>query len=60
MKKDDFTAYVKSIYPNMIEDDWFQHGELHFYRNPFHAKVALGEPWACIYTNGQFEILADF
>ncbi len=58
MKKDDFTAYVKSIYPNMIEDYWFQYGELHFYRNSYHAKTA--EPWACIYTNGQFEILTDF
>mgnify|MGYP000618173777 CR=1 FL=1 len=38
MKKDDFTAYVKSIYPNMIEDYWFQYGELHFYRNSYHAK----------------------
>lgn len=58
MKKDDFITYVKSIYPNMIEDYWFQHGELHFYRNPAHAKTA--EPWACIYTNGRFKIITEF
>lgn len=56
--KHEFTNYIKSIYPNMIEDYWFSNGELHFYKDAKHAETS--ESYACIKHNGKFEILEDF
>ena len=57
--KQEFIDYVKSIYPNMIEDYWFDYvGEYHFYKNEKHAETS--EPYACIKRNGKFEILDEF
>lgn len=58
MEKQDFVKHVKSIYPNMIEEYWFEYGELHFYINELHER--LMKPYACIFKNGEFEILKDF
>lgn len=56
--KQEFIDYIKSIYPNMVEDFWFSNGELHFYKNEKHAESL--EPYSCIWRNGKFEILYDF
>lgn len=56
--KNEFVEYVKSIYPNMVEDFWFDYGELHFYKNEHHAET--GEPYACVKRNGKFVILTEF
>lgn len=60
MCKQDFVDYVKVFYPFMIEDFWYSYGELHFYRDSFHANELGAEPYACIYRNGHFVILHDF
>ena len=58
VSKQDYIDYVKSIYPEMIEDYWFPNGELHFYKNDRHANTI--EPYACIKRDGKFIILEDF
>lgn len=56
--KQEFIDYVKSIYPNMIVDYWFEWGELHFYKSEYHS--LHGECYACIKRGGKFIILTDF
>ena len=56
--KQEYINYVKSIYPEMIEDFWYRHGELHFYMNEAHEETL--EPYACIKRKGNFQILKKF
>ena len=56
--KQEFVDFIKSIYPNFIEDYWFSNGELHFYKDAKHAETS--DPYACIKRNGKFEILDEF
>lgn len=57
-RKQEYIDYVKGIYPEMVEDWWAEYGELHFYKNEYHA--LHGEVYACIKENGKFKILIDF
>ena len=58
VNKQRFIDHVKSIYPEMIEDYWFENGELHFYKNERHSDTM--EPYSCIEKNGKFHILTEF
>lgn len=56
----EYTDYVKSIYPDMIEDFWFAHGELLFFVSKAHAENDPQHPFACYKKNGKFVIVEDF
>ena len=58
--KQAYINYVKSIYPEMVEDYWYPNGELHFYMSETH-KESGEDVFACIrLANGKFIILRDF
>ena len=55
----EYTDYVKSIYPEMVVDYWFQHGELIFYKTQYdfdHMKDVM----SCYKKDGKFVIVDEF
>ncbi len=64
MLKQEMTEYVKSIYPDMIEDYWFSFGELHFYTDEKHKErselYASDSVYCYVKEDGEFRIYKEF
>ena len=53
----EYIDYVKTLYPNMIVDFWYSHGELHFYPSENSDPERVH---ACVRVDGKFIIKDEF